>query len=391
MKQSATLLLFAVLAVFVADIPAQAQSGETRQTGYYRQPAVSNDSLVFAAEGDLWRVGLSGGAAQRLTTNLAAESNPAISPDGKWVAFSARYEGPGEVYIMPIGGGAPVRLTYDGDNALVQGWTPDGMVLYATPRYSDKPDPRLYAIDPVSRVSVPIPLHQAAEGCFLRGSLYFAKQQLISDNVKLYQGGLAQKIWRFETGKEAVALTADYAGTSRQPLCGNGRVYFISDRDGTLNIWSMNDEGRDLKQHTRHTEFDIRGASISADGKRIAYQRGADIYLLDTTNNVSILLTIGLQSDFEHTRTRWVKTPWDFVTSIAPSPTGDRVAITVRGQLFVIPVGNGRRVEASRASDFRAREGVFSHDGKSVYAFAGPADSRNEFFINGHAGNGGLR
>ncbi|MCY7389665.1 MAG: PDZ domain-containing protein, partial [Burkholderiales bacterium] len=338
--------------------------------GYYRQPAISNDSIVFVAEGDLWRTALVGGAAQRLTTNLAAESSPAISHDGKWIAFTARYEGPAEVYLMPVTGGAPTRLTFDGDIATVQGWTPEGKVLYSTPRYSGKPDTRLYTIDPVSRVSTPIPLHQAAEGCYLGSSLFFARQEPISDNVKRYQGGLAQKIWRFDGLKEAAPLTADHAGTSRQPLCGNDRVYFISDRDGTLNIWSMSSEGRDLKQHTRHTEFDVRGASISADGKRIAYQRGADIHVLDTTSNVDTRLSISLQSDFEHTRTRWVKNPWDFVSAIAPSPTGDRVAITARGQVFVMPVGNGRRVEVTRTSDVRAREGVFSHDGKSLFTFA---------------------
>ncbi len=337
--------------------------------GYYRQPAISNDSVVFVAEGDLWRASLAGGAAQRLTTNLAAESNPAISPDGKWIAFTARYEGPAEVYVMPTSGGAPARLTFDGDTASVQGWTSDGKVLYSTPRYSGKPDARLYTIDPASRTATPIPLHEAAEGCYLGGSLFFTRKALISDNVKRYEGGLVQKIWRFDTGKEAVLMTGDHVGTSRQPLCGNGRVYFISDRDGTLNIWSMNTDGRDLKQHTRYTEFDIRGASISADGKRIAYQRGADIHVLDTANNADAKLTLNLQSDFEHTRTRWVKNPWDFVTSIAPSPTGDRVAITARGQVIVMPVGNGRRVEATRASDFRAREGVFAHDGKSVFTF----------------------
>ena len=145
--------------------------------GYYRQPAVSNDSVVFVAEGDLWRVGIDGGIAVRLTTNLAAESNPAISPDGKLIAFTARYEGPAEVYVMPISGGAPVRLTFEGDNAQVQGFTPGGSVLYATPRYSDKPDVRLYTIDPRSRVSSVFPLHQAAEGCFLDRRLIFTRQQ----------------------------------------------------------------------------------------------------------------------------------------------------------------------------------------------------------------------
>ena len=337
--------------------------------GYYRQPAIANDNIVFVAEGDLWRTGLAGGSAQRLTTNLAAESNPAISPDGKWIAFTARYEGPAEVYVMPMSGGAPTRLTFDGDIATVQGWTPDGKVLFSSPRYSGKPDARLYTVDPTSRISAPIPLHQAAEGCYLGISLVFTRQTPISDNVKLYQGGQAQKIWRFDTGREAVSLTADYAGTSRQPMCGNGRIYFISDRDGTMNIWSMSGEGQSVKQHTRHSDFDIRGASISADGKRIAYQRGADIYLFDIASNAATKLALSLQSDFEHTRTRWVKTPWDFVSAIAPSPTGDRVAITARGQVFVVPAGNGRRVEVTRASDFRAREAVFGHDGKSIFTF----------------------
>lgn len=372
----ACLALSAVAGVSITALAAE---------GYYRQPAISNDSIVFVAEGDLWRTGVSGGTAQRLTTNLAAESNPAISADGKWIAFTARYEGPAEVYVMPATGGAPVRLTFDGDVALVQGWTADGKVLYATQRYSGKPDPRLYAIDPVSRATAPIPLHQAAEGCYAGSTLFFARQVQISDNVKLYQGGLAQKIWRFDAGKEAQPLTADHAGTSRQPLCGNGRIYFISDRDGTLNIWSMAPDGRDLQQQTRHTEFDIRGASISADGKRIAYQRGADIHVLDTVSNTDTKLALILQSDLEHTRTRWVKTPWDFVTAIAPSPTGDRVAITVRGHVVVVPTGNGRRVEVTRASDFRARDVAFSHDGKSVFTFT---DKSGEVELWRFAANG---
>ena len=149
--------------------------GVTAEVGYFRQPALANDSIVFVAEGDLWRTSLAGGAAQRLTTNLAAESNPAVSPDGRSVAFTARYEGPAEVYVMPLTGGAPTRLTFDGDTALVQGWTADGKVLYASPRYSGKPDTRLYTIDPASRATTPIPLHQAAEGCYLGGTLIFAR------------------------------------------------------------------------------------------------------------------------------------------------------------------------------------------------------------------------
>ncbi len=362
-----------ILLTFTA-IQADAQTAAS--LGYYRQPAMSAEAIVFVAEGDIWRTNISGGAAQRLTTHAGEESNPAISPDGKSVAFTARYEGPAEVYVMPIAGGAPTRLTFDGDNARVQGWANDSKVLYNTARYSDKPSARLYTVDIKTRAVEAVPLADAAEGCYAKANntLFFTRQPVNSDSLKRYEGGLAQKIWMWNGNAEALPLTADYKGTSRQPMCGATRIYFLSNRDGTMNVWSMNMDGRDAQQHTRHVDFDIRGASIfvSATSKTesIIYQRGADIYVLDTAANASRKIEIALQSDFEQTRARWIKTPWDFVSHIEPSPTGDRVAIAARGQVLVMPAGAGRRVEVTRVSEVRTRRGVFSHDGKSIYAFA---------------------
>jgi tricorn protease len=362
--------------ILLAFAAIQADAQTPASLGYYRQPAMSAEAIVFVAEGDIWRTNISGGAAQRLTTHAGEESNPAISPDGKSVAFTARYEGPAEVYVMPIAGGAPTRLTFDGDNARVQGWAKDNKVLYNTARYSDKPGARLYTVDIKTRAVEAVPLADAAEGCYANANntLFFTRQPANSDSLKRYEGGLAQKVWMWNGKAEALPLTADYKGTSRQPMCGATRIYFLSNRDGTMNVWSMNVDGRDVQQHTRHVDFDIRGASIfvSATSKTesIIYQRGADIYVLDTATNASRKIEIALQSDFEQTRARWIKTPWDFVSHIEPSPTGDRVAITARGQALVMPAGAGRRVEVTRVSDVRARRGVFSHDGKSIYAFA---------------------
>ena len=362
----------ALILLTFAAIQADAQTAAS--LGYYRQPAMSAEAIVFVAEGDIWRTNISGGAAQRLTTHAGEESNPAISPDGKSVAFTARYEGPAEVYVMPIAGGAPTRLTFDGDNARVQGWANDNKVLYNTARYSDKPSARLYMVDVKTRAVEAVPLADAAEGCYANNTLFFTRQPVNSDSLKRYEGGLAQKIWAWNSKAEAQPLTADYKGTSRQPMCGATRIYFLSNRDGTMNVWSMTAEGRDAQQHTRHADFDVRGASIFVNAasktESIIYQRGADIYTLDPATNTSRKIEIALQSDFEQTRARWIKTPWDFVSHIEPSPTGDRVAITARGQVLVMPAGAGRRVEVTRTSEVRSRRGVFSHDGKSIYAFA---------------------
>jgi tricorn protease len=366
------------------------------EVGYYRQPALSGDTVVFVAEGDLWRSNINGGNAQRLTTNLAEESNPAISPDGKWLAFTARYEGPAEVYVMPMAGGMPTRLTYDGDTARVQGFSPDGKILFSTQRYAGRPSSRLYAMDATTRVVTPIPLAEAAESCYQGRRLFFTRLPLPGDNVRGYKGGLAQNIWAFDGTSEATLLTKDYAGTSRQPMCGASRIYFLSDRDGLMNVWSMNASGGDLKQHTQHKTFEVRGASLSlgansnTNTERIVYQRGADLYVLNPADNRETLINISLPSDFEQMRTRWVKNPWDFVTHVAPSPSGDRVAITARGQIFAAPVGAGRRVEVTRTAantnvDARARFATFSHDGKSIYAFA---DTSGEMELWRYPANG---
>ena len=80
--------------------------------GYYRHPAIHNETIVFYAESDLWRIPANGGIARRLTTHLERERFPCISPDGKTVAFTASYDGTHEIYVMPLEGGRPSRVTH---------------------------------------------------------------------------------------------------------------------------------------------------------------------------------------------------------------------------------------------------------------------------------------
>src|SRR5579859_8217614 len=119
--------------------------------GYYRFPTLAGDSLVFTAEGDLWSAAASGGKATRLTTHAGQETNASASPDGKWVAFAGTYDGPVEVYVMPVAGGAPKRATFDGGRDVPIGWTPSGEVLYST-QSTDGPSGQreVAAVDPAS-------------------------------------------------------------------------------------------------------------------------------------------------------------------------------------------------------------------------------------------------
>ncbi len=335
--------------------------------GYYRYPAIHGDKIVFTAEGDLWTVGLNGGVATRLTTSEGTESYAAISPDGTTIAFSAQYEGPTEIYTMSIDGGVPKRMTFEGQAAIVVGWTSDDRIIYETSHYSTLPNAQLMLLDPKTGEKTLVSLAQASDGVFnaTEDTLFFTRLPFQGSHTKRYQGGTAQNIWRYVKGsEEAIPLTGDYAGTSKNPMLWEGRVYFATDRDGTMNIWSMNADGRDLHQETFHKGFDV--ASPALDEGKIVYQCGADIYLYDIASKTDKIVPISLSSDFDQEMTQWVKKPMDYLTSVHVSPDGDRVVLTARGQVFVAPVGEGRLVEVTRESGVRYRNSHFMAEGKSL-------------------------
>jgi len=366
-----------ILALVFLLLPAALRAEET--LGYYRFPAIHGDTIVFAAEGDLWRVDRRGGIATRLTTHPAEESHPAISPDGKTLAFSAAYEGPTEVYTMPVDGGLPVRRTFEGEGgrtgAVVVGWTPGGEVLYATAHESGLPGTELARVDPATGRRTLIPLAQASDGVYTPDgkTLFFTRFAFQGSHTKRYKGGTAQSLWRYshtsEDGDaEAVPLTADFPGTSRSPMLWQGRIYFVSDRDGTMNLWSMDENGKDLRQHTHHQGWDVASPDLS-DG-RIVYQLGADLRIFDVAAGQDAPVPIRLISDFDQMRETWVRKPTGFLTAARLSPDGNRIVLTARGQVFVAPVKAGRMVEVTRKAGVRYREGRFLPDGKSVIALS---------------------
>ncbi len=359
-----TLVLAAVLGLTLNAAAATSK-------GYYRYPALHGEILVFAAEGDLWAVDIGGGSARRLTTHPGEETHPAISPDGKTLAFSASYEGPTEVYTMPPEGGLPTRWTYESEPSTVIGFTPDGRLIYMTRAFSTLPDPQLVSIDLSSGEVGRIPLSQASDGTYDAAgrTLFFSRPGFHNNNTKRYQGGTARNVWRFTTGEaEARNLTADFSGEDFAPMWWEGRVYHVSDRSGDWNIWSMDEEGRDLLQHTRHRGWDVRSPALHRG--RIVYQLGADIHLLDVRTNEDRIIDISLVSDFDQLREKWVQDPAEYLTSAHLHPEGKAVVLTTRGRVFVAPAGQGRLVRASHKKGIRYRDAVFMPDGTSLLALS---------------------
>ncbi len=355
-----TCLLGAVLAF---SFFAQANSSQ----GYYRFPALHGDTLVYAAEGDLWSVDIKGGVSRRLTTHAGEETHPAISPDGKTLAFSATYEGPTEVYTMPIQGGMPTRWTYESDSSTVIGFTPDGQLMYSTRAYSTLPDPQLVTIDLKSGKITRIPLSQASDGSFdpTGKTLFFSRPGYHNNNTARYKGGTARNVWKFSFGaSEAENLTPDFPGEDFAPMWWEGRIYYVNDQDGTWNLWSMDEAGKDRKQCTSHLGWDVRDPDLSAG--RIVYQLGADIRIFDISKNEDRVIDISLASDFDQLREKWVSDPMQYLTSAHMHPKGEGVVLTSRGRVFVAPARKGRLVRASFKEGVRYRDVTFLPDGKTL-------------------------
>ncbi|HEY1120180.1 MAG TPA: hypothetical protein VGE67_01210, partial [Haloferula sp.] len=320
-------------------------------TGFFRTPAIHGDTVVFTAEGDLWKVPVTGGAAQRLTSHPGLESFPTISRDGKWVAFSAEYQGPAEAYVMPLGGGLPKRLTWHGEDVHPVGWTATGKVLVTTRAYSTLPNDQLVAIDPATGEETLLPLAQASDGDYDETGkrLAFTRLPFQGSSTKRYKGGTVQNLWRYDEGAaEAVALTGDFKGTSKRPMWDKDRLYFLSDRSGTMNLWSMTADGKDAKALTTHADFDIRFADLHEG--RIVYQYAGALWLFNLRDGKDAEIPVTLMSDFDQTRDRWVKKPFDYLTRFSVSPDGEKIVLTARGSIFVAPVKpGGRLVEIPRS------------------------------------------
>ncbi|HVT98998.1 MAG TPA: hypothetical protein VHE33_15950, partial [Acidobacteriaceae bacterium] len=339
------------------------------RAGYYREPALHGDTLIFASEGDLWTVNLHGGAAHRLTSAPGQERKAKISPDGKTVAFYGDYEGPGEVYTMPVEGGVPERQTWE-SGAEPAGWNPDGRLLIETRRYATLPDPSLVLIASHGERER-VPLATGSEACYSTDgkTLFFTRIDKQWSNTKRYKGGFIQNIWRYDGQGEASLLTGGYAGTSHAPMFWNGRVYFLSDRDGVMNVWSMDGDGRGLKQESHQKFFDVESASVW-DGKAV-YASGGDLWLLDLKTGQEAVIPITLVSDFDQMRQHWVKKPLSFLTDTHLSPDGSRVVFTARGEIYTLPARDGRIIRvAGSDSGVRYRAARFMPDGKSIVALS---------------------
>ncbi len=380
------------LATIAAILLASTAAPVLAEEGFYQYPAARGDVLVFASEGDLWRAARSGGSAIRLTNHEEEETDPVISPDGRLVAFTASYDSPRDVYVMPVAGGAPRRLTFQGGSVRTVGWTPDGRVVFADSLPGGGQAEILYTVDPTGGEATPIPLWRANDATFGQdGTLFFTRRGLrarSSDNAVLYRGGGMAQLWRWTMGsdEEATQLLADFGAPIRMPMAHGGRIYFISDKSGADAVWSVAGDGSGVRQESQELPLPVLQASM--DGGDIFLQNAADIHVFSISGGTLQTLALDIITDREQARVRTLENPLSLIEDARIAPSGDSVAITARGRAALGAAGQRRRVELAIPMDARAREAVEGPDGERVFLvldqgergdiYAMPADGSGE-------------
>ncbi len=333
---------------------------------WIRTPDLHGDQVVFSAVGDLWIADVKHGLARQLTSHSGIEYAPQFSPDGQQVAFSGMYDGNLDVYVMPVTGGEPRRLTWHPWGDEVVGWSADGQILFRTGAEHPHGTNELFTVAPGGGDPVKVPLGFAARLSEDAATKLWAFDRIGYERRtwKRYRGGMAGDLWVGDPAKQDFrALTSTEWGEGF-PMWGGGRLWFLSDAGGTADLWSMAADGTDSKRHTDGGVWDARTPSMGSDG-RIVFVRHGDLQLFDPKTGAETTVPIDVQAERTLTRERY---PWALgtLTWFTISPDGDRLLLNTRGELFSVPVEEGPVLPVTSGSGARESWGAYSPDGERV-------------------------
>ena len=357
--------LFVLLFLGVTGIFAQG-------TQLLRQPTLSKTHVVFVYANDLWKAPLSGGTAIRLTSDIGYESLPHFSYNEKWIAFSAQYDGNTDVYVIPAEGGEPKRLTFHPGGDFVQGWTPDGKVLFRSGREGRPTQTnKFYTVSPKGGLPTSLGVPRAAYGEVSENGKYVAYTPITGWDAEWrnYRGGQAMPIWIVDLKtKDLIRTEQKDKERHLDPVWHNGSVYFISERDYTANIWSFNPKTKEEKQITFHKKFDVK--SLDANSNGIIYEQGGYLHFLNPNTLATNQLNIEVKADLNFSRPRWENVTGRNLSNANLSPKGNRAIFEYRGEIFTVPKENGTWRNLTNSPGVADRFPIWSPKGDQVAWFS---------------------
>ncbi|MCK4430087.1 MAG: PD40 domain-containing protein, partial [Candidatus Aminicenantes bacterium] len=354
-----------------------------------RFPDINKDLIVFVYAGDIWSVKAEGGAAKKLTSHKGMELFPKISPDSKWITFSAEYSGSRQVYIMPITGGIPTQLTYYNDVGVmpprggfdyhVLDWTPDSQKILVranrTPYGRRKGKYFLVSIN--GGLETPLQIPEGGGGTFSSDGEKITYTPIGREfrTWKRYQGGMAQDIWTYDLEKDVSKRLTTFPGTDQHPMWYKDKIYFVSDRDLTLNIYSYDLATENIEKITGHSEYDVLWPS--GENGLVVYENGGYIYKLNLNTNENQRIQVNINYDSPHVMP-YFKNVKENITSFDISPSGKRAVFETRGDIFTIPAEEGITYNLTDTQGVREIFPAWSPDGQFLTYYS---DKTGEYEI----------
>ncbi len=388
MKRTPLLLL--VCLFLLGTVAGMAAPQTQQETRLLRYPDISKDHVVFTYAGDLWIVPRSGGQARRLTTHPGDELFPKFSPDGKWIAFTGEYDGNSDVYVIPSEGGEPKRLTYHPGNDFVLGWTPDGKILFRSSRASAPAAyQRLFTVSPEGGMPDMLPVPRASLTSFSPDGQRIAYTSTSQEfrTWKRYRGGWSPPIGIYDLKKNTYEELPHGNGMDMFPMWHGNGIYFISDRDGIMNLYRYDLGTKQTRKLTNYKEFDVKWPSLSTD--TIVYENGGLLYWLDLNSEKTTHIPITVASDDVVARPE-IKNVGDNIRSFGLSPSGVRAVFEARGEIFTIPVEHGSVRNLTQSPGVHELDPEWSPDGKWV-AYLSDRSGEYEIYLRPQKGGDEVR
>lgn len=367
-----------------------------------RFPSVSKDNIIFSYAGDLYIVPIDGGVARKITSHEGYEAFARFSPDGKWVAFTAEYDGNREVYLAAEEGGEPKRLTYTptlarddisdrmGPNNIVMGWTPDGSKIIFRSRMADWNDfnGQLYLVSKEGDLPEQLPLPRGGFCSFAPDGQRLAYNRIFREfrTWKRYRGGMADDIWIYDFGTKKIENITNNPALDIIPMWSGEKIYFLSDRDESnrMNLYAYELKNKATRKLTDFKDYDIKFPSLGPTS--IVFENGGYIYRFDLASEKVVRVPIIIADDKLWGRGE-VKKVGDQISSFDISPDGKRALFGAHGDVFTVPAQHGNVRNLTSTPGLHERSAVWSPDGRLV-AFISDRTGEDEIYVLSHDGKG---
>jgi tricorn protease len=386
MKKAFIVMLQLSALLFV--IPMAVLAIDTKDTRMLSQPAISANHIAFIYAEDLWVANTDGSQPRRLTVDEGIESNPAFSPDGSLIAFSAQYDGNTDVFVIPVDGGIPKRLTWHPAADIVKGFTPDGKsVLFSSTRVaSNNRYSQLFTVPVTGGQEAQLEIPNAYHATYSPDGKYLAYTPIADafKQWKNYRGGSASTIWLFSFADKGIVKIPKSVGGSNDvgPIWLGKTVYFRSDRNGEFNLYAYEVGSTTVKQLTDFKDFPVLNAS-GCDNK-IIFEQAGYLHLFDLATGASKKLTIGIAADLLELRPRFVSGA-KYIRSGGISPTGSRAVFDFRGDIITVPAEKGDYHNITATTAAHEKYPSWSPDGRWIAYFS---DATGEYKLDIKAQDG---